>query len=454
MSSKRTSKIAVLSILLIFTHSTGLANTNPPIGLSTIYVNSKTVDKLQNKKEIKKQRKEQRQLEKKDSQRVTSKKSFFPYLKTLTARSERFKKPSSEIVFESKSQVTSRSQRFKRLKECSIKTQDIVIENNDSKEFQVVSKRSLSFPNLKLKNLSPKFPQKEKKDKGASSLASLRKRYSTQSSASPLIFLETEIVQAPVENPHSQQEDSKKSKQLASKDLVAKSERIDHSLRELAQGASLPVLVRPNPELLVQRQKEVILKELIAEHRQCKRKSAREALESRCTTKQVPRDASVTSTLRYNPEKAAEIKSRRNCKVRREAREQKNSSCKREAHVSNKQTGGTSNAEEKETVKGSRSEKTKTGSQLAKYSPNFYSNAGNTNIGTYLTANQYSCDSEETDWPCSSCVSKRRTHNSISVCTMVVTVIAMIVGALIIANATESPTKPSPTPTPNPSPTP
>ncbi|WP_100934040.1 hypothetical protein [Candidatus Chlamydia corallus] len=460
MSSKRTSKIAVLSILLTFTHSIGLANTNPPVGLTTVCVEPKAVHS------------HQKRSEESGTQEVSrsshSKWCFRPFARALSARTHRARKSSSQVAFGPKYENMSRARKIKLLKERSLK--------------EIGRKESSAPSNLNLNELSPKLPPRQKvyiheKEKAGSifvresRLSSGRKRYCTPSSGSPSIFLETEIVQAPAEKAterqddriyvpvvqmqaHYQQEDAKKTRQLASQALGKRSEGTDESLRELAQGASLPILVRPKPEVSVQRQKEILLKELVAERKQCRRKSSREALESRYITKQVPRGGSITSTLRYDPEKAAEIKSRRNCKVSLEAREQKCSSCKRDARANGKQgnIAPTEDAskEEKQAVVGPAGKTPQARSQVANNSRNFYRNAANTNIDTYLAANQYSCNSEETDWPCSSCVSKRRTHNSISVCTMVVTVIAMIVGALIIANATESQKTPDPAPTPTP----
>ncbi|AAD18215.1 sperm tail-specific-like protein [Chlamydia pneumoniae TW-183] len=460
MSSKRTSKIAVLSILLTFTHSIGFANANSSVGLGTVYITSEVVKKPQKGSERKQAKKEPR----------ARKGYLVPSSRTLSARAQKMKnssrKESSGGCNEISANSTPRSVKLRRNKRAE----------------QKAAKQGFSaFSNLTLKSLLPKLPSKQKtsiheREKATSrfvnesQLSSARKRYCTPSSAAPSLFLETEIVRAPVErtkelqdneihipvvqvqtNPKEQ--NTKTTKQLASQASIQQSEGTEQSLRELAQGASLPVLVRSNPEVSVQRQKEELLKELVAERRQCKRKSVRQALEARSLTKKVARGGSVTSTLRYDPEKAAEIKSRRNCKVSPEAREQKYSSCKRDARANGKQdkTTPSEDASQEEQQTGAGLVRKTPKSQVASNAQNFYRNSKNTNIDSYLTANQYSCSSEETDWPCSSCVSKRRTHNSISVCTMVVTVIAMIVGALIIANATESQTTSDPTP---PTPTP
>lgn len=73
------------------------------------------------------------------------------------------------------------------------------------------------------------------------------------------------------------------------------------------------------------------------------------------------------------------------------------------------------------------------------------------NLESYTQANQYQCDSAGADWPCRDCVVRRRANIGISVCTMIVTVVAIIVGAVIIAHASDSPQDNKPvTPTPTP----
>lgn len=199
------------------------------------------------------------------------------------------------------------------------------------------------------------------------------------------------------------------------------------SLQELVSNVSLPVFLLPNLSAMEQSQKALLLQELIKDQKAAKRKSARQTLEAREGVK-LARDGRVTSTLRYDIEKAAATREKRKASIHPRVRSEKSSYARRE------RKSGVSKSEipqkEEKSAEASRVE-------------DFYGNVlakENTNIGSYLDAKQSRCDSSETDWPCPSCVSKRRAHASISVCTMVVTVIAMIVGALIISNASDSPT--------------
>lgn len=199
------------------------------------------------------------------------------------------------------------------------------------------------------------------------------------------------------------------------------------SLQELVSNVSLPVFLLPNLSAMEQSQKALLLQELIKDQKAAKRKSARQTLEAREGVK-LARDGRVTSTLRYDVEKAAATREKRKASIHPRVRSEKSSYARRE------RKSGVSKSEipqkEEKSAEASRVE-------------DFYGNVlakENTNIGSYLDAKQSRCDSSETDWPCPSCVSKRRAHASISVCTMVVTVIAMIVGALIISNASDSPT--------------
>ncbi|AGW39685.1 hypothetical protein [Chlamydia pecorum] len=201
----------------------------------------------------------------------------------------------------------------------------------------------------------------------------------------------------------------------------------EDSLQELVSNVSLPVFLLPNLSAMEQSQKALLLQELIKDQKAAKRKSARQTLEAREGVK-LARDGRVTSTLRYDVEKAAATREKRKASIHPRVRSEKSSYARRE------RKSGVSKSEipqkEEKSAEASRVE-------------DFYGNVlakENTNIGSYLDAKQSRCDSSETDWPCSSCVSKRRAHASISVCTMVVTVIAMIVGALIISNASDSPT--------------
>ncbi|MEF9497294.1 hypothetical protein [Chlamydia sp. 04-14] len=225
-------------------------------------------------------------------------------------------------------------------------------------------------------------------------------------------------------------------------------------VHEIKEGPVLPIFVRPNVKAVSHEDRNKLIQDLAREQRVAKRKSSREALESRVKESRIPRDGKITSTLRYDVEKAAAVKVRRNSSVNPQVRAQKASNTRRDARNGQNQQESAQNAKP-----GSSDQQEQIANNTA--TDDFYgvsSTAGNTNVNTYLNAKQYRCDSSETDWPCSSCVAKRRTHTSISVCTMVVTVIAMIVGAIIIANASDSTTTngggTTPPPTPSPKPTP
>lgn len=164
-----------------------------------------------------------------------------------------------------------------------------------------------------------------------------------------------------------------------------------------------------------QEEKDRLMEAWAREKRIVARKSSREAVAEK--ESRIHRNGSVSSVLRYDVEKAAAVKAKRNATVGEQLVAQKSSSTKR-----------TKKSEESK----------KTNEEAAE---NFFaeaSSSGNTNVDSYLTAKQYRCDSSDTDWPCQNCVTKRRANIGISVCTMVVTVIAMIVGALIITNASHA----------------
>ncbi|ANG66382.1 hypothetical protein JG731_02260 [Chlamydia gallinacea] len=184
-------------------------------------------------------------------------------------------------------------------------------------------------------------------------------------------------------------------------------------------------------------EKERLFQELAREQRISKRKSSRSALETRLKDSKIPRGGSVTSTLRYDVEKAAALKVKRNASVNSHLREQKTAHSRRASAAALK-------AAKLETthLAGEPGKQEKTGSrersEKQDITENYFqeaSSAGNTNVNSYIKAKQYRCDSRETDWPCDSCVSKRRANSSISICTMAVTVLAIIIGAIIICNA-------------------
>lgn len=181
-----------------------------------------------------------------------------------------------------------------------------------------------------------------------------------------------------------------------------------------------------------------LIREWLAEEKTA-RKSGRAACR---VTDKIKRDGSITSTLRYDAEKALATKVRRNetsvsSKARQRAAHQRIRTREvKKAAVENK-------TKVEERVTDSARDQVKRPSEGEKNTApeNYFAataSTNNTNVVSYLNARQYRCDSSETDWPCSSCVAKRRANFGISVCTMVVTVIAMIVGAVIISNATDS----------------
>lgn len=181
-----------------------------------------------------------------------------------------------------------------------------------------------------------------------------------------------------------------------------------------------------------------LIREWLAEEKTA-RKSGRAACR---VTDKIKRDGSITSTLRYDAEKALATKVRRNetsvsLKARQRSAHQKIKTREvKKAAVENK-------TKVEERVTDSARDQVKRLSEEEKNAApeNYFAataSTNNTNVVSYLNARQYRCDSSETDWPCSSCVAKRRANFGISVCTMVVTVIAMIVGAVIISNATDS----------------
>ncbi len=181
-----------------------------------------------------------------------------------------------------------------------------------------------------------------------------------------------------------------------------------------------------------------LIREWLAEEKTA-RKSGRAACR---VTDKIKRDGSITSTLRYDAEKALATRVRRNetsvsLKARQRSAHQKIKTREvKKAAVENK-------TKVEERVTDSARDQVKRLSEEEKNAApeNYFAataSTNNTNVVSYLNARQYRCDSSETDWPCSSCVAKRRANFGISVCTMVVTVIAMIVGAVIISNATDS----------------
>ncbi|WP_213319052.1 hypothetical protein [Chlamydiifrater volucris] len=156
---------------------------------------------------------------------------------------------------------------------------------------------------------------------------------------------------------------------------------------------------------------EEMIESLARAKRVSKRKSAREAALTKAEQSRVPRNHSVTSSLRFDKERAAAIK-----KNRDEKRKSQQSKVKEEAPR--------------------RVSRTEVRIPLDRgNSSSDQDNSMRTNLSPY-EAVRFRCDQAE--WPCSSCVTKRRAHRGISVCTMVMTVLAMIISGIIIVNASDS----------------
>ncbi|WP_080141819.1 hypothetical protein [Chlamydia suis] len=231
---------------------------------------------------------------------------------------------------------------------------------------------------------------------------------------------------------HSKKADKQKILEKKSKAATAATAaQAEESCPKVAAIAAARASLSPEEKLQ-------LIREWLAEEKTA-RKSGRAACR---VTDKIKRDGSITSTLRYDAEKALATKVRRNeTSVSSKARQ-------RAAHQRIRTREGKKAAVENKTkveerVADAASDQVKRPSEGEKNTaPDNYfaatASTNNTNVVSYLNARQYRCDSSETDWPCSSCVAKRRANFGISVCTMVVTVIAMIVGAVIISNATDS----------------
>lgn len=231
---------------------------------------------------------------------------------------------------------------------------------------------------------------------------------------------------------HSKKADKQKIREKKSKAATAATAaQAEESCPKVAAIAAARASLSPEEKLQ-------LIREWLAEEKTA-RKSGRAACR---VTDKIKRDGSITSTLRYDAEKALATKVRRNessvsSKARQRAAHQRIRTREvKKAAVENK-------TKVEERVADSARDQVKRPSEGEKNTApeNYFAataSTNNTNVVSYLNARQYRCDSSETDWPCSSCVAKRRANFGISVCTMVVTVIAMIVGAVIISNATDS----------------
>lgn len=231
---------------------------------------------------------------------------------------------------------------------------------------------------------------------------------------------------------HSKKADKQKILEKKSKAATAATAaQAEESCPKVAAIAAARASLSPEEKLQ-------LIREWLAEEKTA-RKSGRAACR---VTDKIKRDGSITSTLRYDAEKALATKVRRNetsvsSKARQRAAHQRIKT--REV----KKAAAENKTKVEERVTDSARDQVKRSSEGEKNTApeNYFAataSTNNTNVVSYLNARQYRCDSSETDWPCSSCVAKRRANFGISVCTMVVTVIAMIVGAVIISNATDS----------------
>ncbi|BAE81428.1 conserved hypothetical protein [Chlamydia felis Fe/C-56] len=492
MSSKRTSQLAMLSILLTFSHSVSYASAAvSPFEVSSSYVDESLIalESRPNKKELRLQKIQEHRLaqqkekeagkdkevnrsslllvsklnqEKRDRRQERQKQSL-SFLEKRRLREEKRKKEQVSLnqqihegigVCESFVQnralalLTRGGQYSRRCKKARGCEQNAVVSNQMKKRTgMLIGTPSNETPGWFLKTTivkegdQPAFDNLVVND-SAISTSDLSAREKTEmheqagarvresSSKTPRSFLKTMVVNREAK-------------------ILSESKEENQVVREFKDGPVLPIFVRPDAEAVALKERDKLIQDLAREQRIAKRKSSREALEARVKENKIARGGKITSTLRYDVEKAAAVKVKRNSSVNPQVRAQKASNTRRSAR--NEQ-----NAQEpSQNVKSDSSDKQ---NQVANnlVTDDYYgvaASAGNTNVKSYLSAKQYRCDSSETDWPCSSCVAKRRTHTSISVCTTVVTVIAMIVGAIIIANASDSTsstggTTPPPKPTP------
>ncbi|QVE48897.1 hypothetical protein SBV42_03860 [Chlamydia crocodili] len=471
MSSKRTSQLAMLSILLTFTHSVGYASAAvAPFEVSSVYSEDSLIA-LESKKSKKEQRiqkiQENRRARQEAKEAVEAKKNAKAAAKKKAKKSNKISFAFTEKLNQEqkarcqerkKQRVSFREQR--RLKTEERKEQQRAFAQQIKQSVDYCCEELVQYGTGSLLTRGGKYSKRYHRSNNrdqnvivseqsvktpprlsAREKAKIRKRAGTIVRAAPNTETPRSLLKTMIVNREAK---------VSSEDKEAI--QVVHDIKE---GPVLPIFVRPDVKV-VREDRNKLIQDLAREQRVAKRKSSREALEARVKESKIPRGGKITSTLRYDVEKAAAVKVRRNASVNPQVRAQKASNTRRDAR------NGQNQQESAQNVKPGSTDQQE---QIASNTPtdDFYgvsSSAGNTNVNSYLNAKQYRCDSSETDWPCSSCVAKRRTHTSISVCTMVVTVIAMIVGAIIIANASDSTTTtgggttpPNPTP-PNPQPTP
>ncbi|SYX08834.1 hypothetical protein C834K_0371 [Chlamydia poikilotherma] len=437
MSSKRTSQLAMLSVLLTFTHSVGYASAAvAPFEVSSVYSEDSLIA-LESKKS-KKERRIQKIQENRRARQEAKKAA------EAKKNAKAVDKKSNKVSFGFKGKFNQDRQE-----------QQHAFPKNIKQGIEYCCEELVQYGRVNLLTRGGKYSKRYNKsnDCGKNTIlneqsvkttprlsarekAKIRKRGGTivraaPNTESPRSLLKTMVVSGEVK-------------------VASENEEKVQVVHDIKEGPVLPIFVRPDAKVVSHEERSKLIQDLAREQRVAKRKSSREALEAHVKESKIPRDGKITSTLRYDVEKAAAVKVRRNASVNPQVRAQKASNNRRDARNGQNQQESAQNVK-----RGSPDQQ----EQIANNTPtdDFYSvssAAGNTNVNSYLNAKQYRCDSSETDWPCSSCVAKRRTHTSISVCTMVVTVIAMIVGAIIIANASDSgTTPPNPTP-PSPQPNP
>ncbi|WP_375793254.1 hypothetical protein O1W69_03895 [Chlamydia sp. 12-01] len=475
MSSKRTSQLAMLSILLTFTHSVGYASaTVAPFEVSSTYSEDSLIA-LESKKSKKEQRIEKIQEHRRARQEAKEAAEAKKNAKVAVKKAKKSNKLSFLFVDILNQNQKARCQERKKQNLSFKEKSCLKVQERKEKQGSLVQniKQGIDYcceelvqtGTAKLLTRGGKYSKRYHRPNTCDQNAIVNEQ-STQ--ATPCLSARERmkirkragtIVRAAPNNetPRSLLKTMIINREAKASSVNKEEMQVVHDIKE---GPVLPIFVRPDVKdvkVVSLEERNKLIEDLAREQRVSKRKSSREALQARVKENKIPRDGKITSTLRYDVEKAAAVKVRRNSSVNPQVRAQKASNTRRGARNERNQKESAQN------VKPSPSDQQE---QIASNIPadDFYSvsaASGNTNVNSYLTAKQYRCDSSETDWPCSSCVAKRRTHTSISVCTMVVTVIAMIVGAIIIANASDStttsgggttPPKPTTPPTPNPAP--
>ncbi|AAP05098.1 hypothetical protein [Chlamydia caviae] len=403
MSSKRTSQLAMLSILLTFTHSVGYASAAvPPFEVSSVYSEDSLIaleSEQSNQSSLSRKEKKLNRIQEGRAARKEARKAA--EAKKNARDAARKAKQSKKLSF-SFNKLNRKPNVQAQAKEQ--KEQQKVFAQQVKDGVNYCREKLVEYGTENLLTRGGRFFKRQHKVNNPD-----QNTVAAPEAATPGTLLKAKV-------------DSETKASSENKEAI----QVVHDIKD---GPVLPIFVRPDVKV-VHEERSKLIQDLAREQRITKRKSSREALQARAKENKILRDGKITSTLRYDVEKAAAVKVKRNGSVNPQVRAQKASNTRRSAR---------SEQNQQESAQNSADQKEQTASNTSK--DDFYrtsSAAGNTNIDSYLNAKQYRCDSSESDWPCSSCVAKRRTHTSISVCTMVVTVIAMIVGAIIIANASDS----------------